>query len=597
MAFGLSQKTIIQLRSVFKKHPEVTQVKIYGSRARGKYRRGSDIDLAFFSESEKDLSSNLSWELDDLPSPYLFDLVNYNTLTDSPLKKEIDKYGRVFYKKKNSSPSQQKSFSKKKTSKRQPLFPQKPSFQKKQEASNVKTSKTKNLFELKQTEIGTIPEGWEVCMIEKLFDLKQGKSLSSKNQTGLYLKPFLRTSNVFWGHLSLTKVDEMDIPEKERKALSLKKEDLLVCEGGDIGRTAIWNEELEECYYQNHIHRLRAKEKSVFPLFYMYWMDVAIRKLNIYGTFGNRTTIPNLPGKRLLKFKIPRPSFPEQKEIAGILSQIQEAIEVQNKLIETVKELKQATMKQLFTYGVKEQKTKQTEIGTIPKNQRAYRKQSNKASLSNKLDVSGNLKWPMVNLGDVADIGSGNSAPQDRSLFENGRHPFCRTSDVGKVHISDNFKEINDCLNNKGIKGLTLFKKNTILFPKSGVSTFLNHRVMLGTDSYISNHLATIYANKKKILPKFLFNFLCLVDAKKLTNDHSYPSLKLSEIKKIKIPCPPLPEQKEISDILTKVDQKIQIHKNKKSKLEELLKTMLNKLMTGKIRAHRLNINTNFLEQ
>ena len=158
----------------------------------------------------------------------------------------------------------------------------------------------------------------------------------------------------------------MDIPEKERKALSLKKEDLLVCEGGDIGRTAIWNEELEECYYQNHIHRLRAKEKNVFPLFYMYWMDVAIRKLNIYGTFGNRTTIPNLPGKRLLKFKIPHPPLPEQEKIAGILSQIQEAIEVQDKLIETAKKLKQSAMKQLFTYGVKGKKTKQTEIGEIP---------------------------------------------------------------------------------------------------------------------------------------------------------------------------------------------------------------------------------------
>lgn len=99
MAFGLSQKTIAQLKTVFKKYPEINQVKIYGSRTRGYYRRGSDIDLAFFSESENDLSSNLSWELDDLPSPYLFDLVNYNILSESPLKQEIDKYGRVLYKK------------------------------------------------------------------------------------------------------------------------------------------------------------------------------------------------------------------------------------------------------------------------------------------------------------------------------------------------------------------------------------------------------------------------------------------------------------------------------------------------------------------
>ena len=99
MVFGLPQKTIAQLESVFKKYPEVNQVKIYGSRVTDHYRKGSDIDLAFFSESKRDVSSNLSWDLDDLPCPYLFDVVNYSTLGDSPLKEEIDKYGKVLYKK------------------------------------------------------------------------------------------------------------------------------------------------------------------------------------------------------------------------------------------------------------------------------------------------------------------------------------------------------------------------------------------------------------------------------------------------------------------------------------------------------------------
>ena len=103
MSFGLPQKTITQLKSVFKKYPEITQVKVYGSRATNHYRRGSDIDLAFFSKSDRDLSSNLSWELDDLPSPYLFDLVDYNTLNESRLKEEIDRYGKVLYKKSDKS--------------------------------------------------------------------------------------------------------------------------------------------------------------------------------------------------------------------------------------------------------------------------------------------------------------------------------------------------------------------------------------------------------------------------------------------------------------------------------------------------------------
>ena len=99
MSFGLSQKTIAQLKSVFKRYPEITQVKIYGSRARGDYEKGSDIDLAFFSKSEKGLSSKLLWDLDELPTPYLFEVVNYNKLNADYLKQEIDKHGKPLYKK------------------------------------------------------------------------------------------------------------------------------------------------------------------------------------------------------------------------------------------------------------------------------------------------------------------------------------------------------------------------------------------------------------------------------------------------------------------------------------------------------------------
>ena len=97
MLFGLNQKTIDQLNSVFQKYSQIKQVKIYGSRVREDYRKGSDIDFVFFTdESKEDLSPRLSWELDELSTPYLFDVVNY-TLLNASLKKEIDQYGKVFY--------------------------------------------------------------------------------------------------------------------------------------------------------------------------------------------------------------------------------------------------------------------------------------------------------------------------------------------------------------------------------------------------------------------------------------------------------------------------------------------------------------------
>ncbi|MCY4042386.1 MAG: restriction endonuclease subunit S, partial [Candidatus Dadabacteria bacterium] len=112
-----------------------------------------------------------------------------------------------------------------------------------------------------------------------------------------------------------------------QETLKLKQNDLLVCEGGDIGRTAIWKGEIEECYYQNHIHRLRAKDGDIDPVFYMYWFQFAIQMKSIYGTFGNRTTIPNLSGKTLSKFALPTPALPEQKRIAETLRTIDRKVE------------------------------------------------------------------------------------------------------------------------------------------------------------------------------------------------------------------------------------------------------------------------------
>lgn len=153
-------------------------------------------------------------------------------------------------------------------------------------------------------------------------------------------------------------------------------------------------------------------------------------------------------------------------------------------------------------------------------------------------------------LGEIAEVSAGNSAPQEKKLFQNGIYPFCRTSDVGKVHNSIDFHQIQDKLNNDGIRGLRLFRKETILLPKSGASTLLNHRVMLSVDSYVSSHLATIYRKENLVMARFLFYLLSKFDINQMIPDKSYPSLKVSDIAKVKLPVPPMEVQREIVHIL-----------------------------------------------
>lgn len=97
--FGLSEKTIEILQNYFNNIPEITVVKIYGSRALDTYRKGSDIDFAVFGNIDKELIKKISYELDELNTPYMFDVTDYNTIENEKLKEHIDTFGKIFIQK------------------------------------------------------------------------------------------------------------------------------------------------------------------------------------------------------------------------------------------------------------------------------------------------------------------------------------------------------------------------------------------------------------------------------------------------------------------------------------------------------------------
>ncbi|GAB4481021.1 MAG: restriction endonuclease subunit S [Anaerolineales bacterium] len=206
-----------------------------------------------------------------------------------------------------------------------------------------------SVVNLKDTELGPLPAHWQVVRLGEVFDIQQGKSLSPKSRTGPRMRPFLRTANVYWGYIDLTSVDEMHFDELEEQRLALKPGDLLVCEGGDIGRTALWEGQLPLCLYQDHLHRLRSPREDVFPLFYMYWMQAAWTLLALYGGSGNKTTIPNLSQSRLAAFPIPLPPLAEQRAIAHILQAVDRRIAAEEAWVRAVEGLFRSLLHELMS--------------------------------------------------------------------------------------------------------------------------------------------------------------------------------------------------------------------------------------------------------
>ena len=168
------------------------------------------------------------------------------------------------------------------------------------------------------------PESWQWIRIDNLFQHNTGKALNSSNTQGA-LHPYITTSNVYWGYFNLKRVKEMPFTGDEFTKCSIVSGDLLVCEGGDVGRAAIWRKDIPMCI-QNHIHRLRAYH-PVCTAFY-YFAFYAYKSIGLIG--GKGIGIQGLSSGALGKLIFPLPSLAEQgrivKQVKTILAKLKDEV-------------------------------------------------------------------------------------------------------------------------------------------------------------------------------------------------------------------------------------------------------------------------------
>jgi type I restriction enzyme S subunit len=158
-------------------------------------------------------------------------------------------------------------------------------------------------------------------LIQQVYEVQLGRMLNAERASGENLKPYLRVFDVQWGEINTENLPLMDFPPEAQLRYRLEPGDLLVNEGGSyVGRSAIWRGQLDECYYQKALHRIRAFDLKKDTAEFLYFVMEAATTNMVFVTGGNQTTIDHLTAEQLRHYPFAFPPIVEQLDIANALS-------------------------------------------------------------------------------------------------------------------------------------------------------------------------------------------------------------------------------------------------------------------------------------
>ncbi len=399
----------------------------------------------------------------------------------------------------------------------------------------------------KKTEVGVIPEDWGVSTVGCEFEVKLGKMLDAEKNVGVS-KPYLGNKAVQWDRIDISDLPTVPMSRADIERFRLRRGDLLVCEGGEVGRAAIWDGPIEECYYQKAIHRLRPVggfDSRVMAALLRLWSDRG--QLVNYVT---QTSIAHLPREKFMEVPMPVPPPMEQRAIAEALGDVDALLGALEQLIAKKRDLKQAAMQQLLT-GQKRlpgfalsDRLKHTDVGVVPED------------------------WKVQKVGEIATVGRGRViSHREISNALSPTYPVysSQTSDGGVMGYIGTFDFEGEYITwtTDGANAGTVFHRNGRF----------NCTNVCGTIKLTRDN--AIFA--AKVLGRFV--------PRHVSRNLGNPKLMNDVMKRIQIPLPPnVQEQTAIAEVLSVMDAELAALEQRLAKTRDLKQGMMQELLTGRTR-------------
>ena len=379
-------------------------------------------------------------------------------------------------------------------------------------------------------------EGWTYKKLGEVCESDLGKTLNSSKDTG-EMRPYLCAINILWDKIDFTTLKQTRFEESELERYTVRKGDLLICEGGEIGRAAIWDKDYS-IQYQNALHRVRFTD-GVAPRFCLYFF-MHLKKSGILdGRYGKGVTIKHLVKSSLMSIPIPVAPIENQLSIVAELDKINELISLKKAQLSDLDSLAQSIFYDMFGDPIENEKG-----------------------------------WEVKKLEDVCEtITDGDHMPPPKS--ENGI-PFITISDINKetreIDFNNTFYVPQDYYD--GLKEERKAQVNDLLYTVTG-SYGIPVVVKSSMPFCFQRHIALIRPIQEKLLTIFLcWWVLCPSvkgEADRVATGIAQKTVGLNSIRQFSIILPPLPLQQEFAKRIELIEQqKTQISSTIKD-LETLL--------------------------
>lgn len=410
----------------------------------------------------------------------------------------------------------------------------------------------------KEAPIGKISKDFEVVKLdditESMFYGVTAKAVENRGRLRMLRTTDIKDYQVNWDNLPFCEITEK---RSNVTRYLLKQGDLIIARAGTTGVSVLVEKDFDNVIFGSYLIKARLKS-GIYPKFIHYFLQSRFYWSHIVSSQAG-STLKNITLPILRSLQMPLPSLIEQQQIAEILSTVDEVIQKTNEVIAKTERLKKGLMKKLLTKGIEHKEFKYTAIGRIPKD------------------------WEVTTIDKECNVGTGGTPARNNLQYFGGNIPWVKSTEIDYNIITRTEESLTESgLQNSNAK---IYPAGSLAIALYGQGITRGKCAIFGIDAAVNQACAVIQSKGRIHIPYLFYWFQHSYSRiRSMSQGANQSNLNLTIIRSLELPLPSILEQQKIAEIISIVDNKLELERKEKTKMERIKQGLVDLLFTGQLR-------------